>query len=206
MTRRRTRTHPLAALLFAAALPLAACGGGDAAEDAGVDDVALDDAGVDDMDNPLDVPGDEVIGGNPGPDEAVTEDIKITALQLAYPDDGLWEEGAEVPLYAAIANTGVTGDRLVDVVGEDFADAELLAADGAAGAIEVAEDDNVYLEPEGPPSVVLTGLDTTLRSSQSIPVTFVFEEAGEVTLEAPVASSPPGQGDFTAPEDPTTEN
>ncbi|MGY2083328.1 hypothetical protein [Blastococcus sp. SYSU DS0539] len=196
MTRRRTRTHPLAALLFAAALPLAACGGG---EDGG-------DVGVDDMDNPLDVPGDEVIGGNPGPDEAVTEDIKITALQLAYPEDGVWEQGEEVPLYAAIANTGVTGDRLIEVRGADFAGAELTGLEGTAGAIEVTEDDNVYLEPEGPPSVVLTDLDMSLRSSQSIPVTFVFEQAGEVTLEAPVASSPPGQGDFTAPEDPTTEN
>ena len=54
--------------------------------------------------------------------------------------------------------------------------------------------------------MVLTGLDTTLRSSQSIPVTFVFEEAGEVTLEAPVVSSPPGEGGFTAPQDPTPED
>ncbi|MGY1723933.1 copper chaperone PCu(A)C [Blastococcus sp. SYSU DS0533] len=193
---RRTRRHPLAALLLATTLPLAACGG----------EGGADSPGVDDQDNPLDVPGDEVIGGNPGPDEAATEDIKVTALQLAYPDDGVWEVGEDVQLYAAIANTGTTGDQLVEVRGDAFGGAELTPLDGAAGTIEVPEEDNVYLEPEGPPTVLLTDLSTELRSSQSIPVTFVFEQAGEVTLEAPVASEPPGQGDFEAPEDPTSEN
>jgi periplasmic copper chaperone A len=190
------RTHPIAALLLAAALPLAACGGeGDVAS-----------PGVEDLDNPLDVPGDEVIGGNPGPDEAVTQDIKITALGLAFPEDGLWEVGEDVRLYAAIANTGTTGDQLVDVRSDAFGGAELIPLDGAAGAIDVPEEDNVYLEPEGPPSVLLTDLQTELRSSQSVPVTFVFDQAGEVTMDAPVVSEPPGQGDFEAPEDPTAEN
>lgn len=188
---RRTRTNPLAALLLAAALPLAACGG-----------VAEEEESA----NPLEEFGTEVDGGNPGPDEAVTEDIKITALGLAYPEDGVWEVGEEVPLYAAIANTGSVGDQLVEVRSEAFAGAELVPLDGPAGTIEVPEDDNVYLEPEGPPSVILTGLSTDLRSSQSVPVTFVFEEAGEVTMEAPVVSEPPGQGDFDAPEDPTPED
>ncbi|MGY2005050.1 copper chaperone PCu(A)C [Blastococcus sp. SYSU DS1024] len=188
---RRTRTHPFAALLFAATLPLAACGG-----------VADEEESA----NPIEEIGTEVDGGNPGPDTAVTEDISITALGLAYPEDGVWEVGEDVQLYAAITNTGTTGDQLVEVRGEDFAGAELTALDGTDGAIDVPEEDNVYLEPEGPPSVVLTDLGTDLRSSQSIPVTFVFEQAGEVTMEAPVVSSPPGQGDFGAPEDPTGEN
>ncbi|MGY1828613.1 MULTISPECIES: copper chaperone PCu(A)C [unclassified Blastococcus] len=188
---RRSRRHPFAALLFATALPLAACG-----------TVAEEEESA----NPIEEFGTEVDGGNPGPDEAVTEDIKITALGLAYPEDEVWEVGEDVTLYAAIANTGTTGDQLIDVRGEDFAGAELTSLDGTDGAIDVPEEDNVYLEPEGPPSVVLTDLDTTLRSSQSIPVTFVFEEAGEITMEAPVVSAPPGQGDFEAPEDPTSEN
>ncbi|MGQ4819856.1 hypothetical protein ACQ1ZK_22760, partial [Enterococcus faecium] len=66
---RRPRTRPLAALLFAAALPLAACGGPEDDESA----------------NPMEDPGLEVDSGNPGPDDIVTEDIKITALQLAFP-------------------------------------------------------------------------------------------------------------------------
>lgn len=187
---RRPRTRPLAALLLAATLPLAACGGIDDEEEAAA---------------PLEEIGPEVDGGNPGPDEAVTADIKITALELAYPEDGVWEEGENVPLYAAITNTGTTGDRLLDVRGEDFAEARLVALDGTEGAIEINEEDNAYLEPPGPPSVILMGLTTSLRSSQSIPVTFVFEEGGEVTMEAPVSADPVGQGGFTAPQDPTPD-
>lgn len=151
----------------------------------------------------------EIVGGAAAPDEAVTEDLKIAALQLEFPEDGLHEEGADVTLYAALTNTGTTAYQLVDVVGPDFADARLIALDGEDGTIEVPEEDNAYLEPEGPPSVVLEDLDTSLRSSQSIEVTFVFEDSdgdlGEVTMEAPVAASPPGQGDFRAPEDPTSD-
>ena len=183
MTRLHPMRRPLAVAALAAVLPLTACN----------------------QDNPIANEGAEVEGGNVGADESVTEDIKLTGLQLAYPEDGQWEEGEDVPVYAAIANTGTTGDRLVDVRGDDFADAELIGLDGDSGAIDVTENDNVYLEPEGPPSVLLLDLQTSLRSSQSIPVTFVFEEGGEVTLEASVASEPPGQGDFEAPEDPSPE-
>ena len=34
----------------------------------------------------------------------------------------------------------------------------------------------------------------------------VFEDAGEVTMEAPVAADPPGQGGFEAPQDPTDDD
>lgn len=155
------------------------------------------------QDDPVEDEGTEVVGGNAAPDEAVTEDITITALELAFPEDGLWEEGDDVPLYAAIANTGNEGDRLVDVRGEEFGGAELVGHDGTAGSIEVREDDTLYLEPAGEPSVMLQDLETSLRSSQSIEVTFVLEGAGEVTMEAPVAAASPAEEPFTTPEDPT---
>lgn len=150
---------------------------------------------------------DPTVGGAAAPDKAVTEDLKVAALQLEFPEDGVHEEGDDVTLYAALANTGTTDYSLVDVTGPDFADARLLALDGSAGAIEVPENDNTYLEPEGPPSVIPNDLDTALRSSRSIEVTFVFEDVDgdrvDVTMEAPVAADPPGQGGFQAPEDPS---
>jgi copper(I)-binding protein len=149
---------------------------------------------------------DPIVGGAPAPDATVTEDLKINSLELEFPEDGLYEEGEDVTLYAAISNTGTMSHRLIDVEGPDFADAQLVADDGRDGAIEVAPDDNVYLEPEGPPSIVLLDLGTSLRSSQSVEVTFVFEDAGEVTMEAPVAAESPADGDFEAPEDPTGDN
>lgn len=176
--RTRTSRRWAAAAVTAAAVALTACG--------------EDDDG-------------EIVGGAAAPDEAVTEDLKIASLQLEFPEDGLHEVGDDVTLYAALTNTGTTAYRLVDVVGPDFADARLVAPDGSEGAIEVPENDNAYLQPEGPPSVVLEDLGTSLRSSQSIEVTFVFEDAGEVTMEAPVAPESPANGTFEAPEDPTGE-
>ena len=41
--------------------------------------------------------------------------------------------------------------------------------------------------PEGP-VVVLAGIDETLRSAESLPLTFTFERAGEVTVDAPVSA------------------
>lgn len=149
------------------------------------------------------------VGGAPEPDEAVTLDLEVNSLQLEFPEDGVHEEGEDVTLYAALTNTGTTAYQLVAVEGPEFSDARLVSADGSEGIVEIPENDNAYLEPEGPPSVVLEDLGTSLRSSQSLEVTFVFEDAdgnrGEVTMEAPVAADPPGQGDFGAPEDPSPE-
>lgn len=156
-------------------------------------------------DAPLETPGPEVVGGAAAPDERVNEDLSVNAVLLAYPGDGIWDEGEDVPLYAAVVNTGAEPVRLVDVRGEDFADARLIGEDGTDGALQVDEDDTLYLEPDGPPSVVLQDIDRSLRSSQSIPVTFVFEDAGEVTIEATVEPESPAGGAFTE-EDPTGED
>jgi hypothetical protein len=181
MTTPRPLRRTLAGAALAAVLPLTACS----------------------QDNPVANEGTEVPGGNAGRDVAVTEDITITGLRLAYPEDGQWEEGEDVPLHAAIANSGTFGDTLVDVRGRDFGDARLVDLAGREGEIDVTENDNVYLEPEGPPSVLLLDVGTSLRSSQSLSVTFVFEKAGEVTMDASVAASSPADGTFTSPQDPT---
>ncbi|NEM08267.1 copper chaperone PCu(A)C [Geodermatophilus normandii] len=145
--------------------------------------------------------------GAVGPDEAASEMIDVLQVQLAYPLDGVYEEGEDASLYFGIANDGTLEDDLLDVRGPDFTDAAL-TVDGRAAVIPVAPNDNVYVGAEGSPSVVLEDLQTTLRSSQSIPVTFVFEEAGEVTVDAMVAAEgqdPTPPFDFPDPaEDPTS--
>lgn len=158
------------------------------------------------QDNPVADEGAEVPGGAVGPDAMVTEDLSVLQVQLEYPLDGVYEEGEDARLFLGIANTGSTDDDLLDVRGPDFADAELLV-DGQPGVIRVPEDDNVYVGAEGAPSITLLGLERSLRSSQSIPVTLVFEDAGEVTLDVPVAAegqNPEPTFDFPDPaEDPT---
>lgn len=178
----------LAPLLLATALPLAACS----------------------QDAPLAQPGPEVRGGAVGPDTVVDEDVSLLQVQIEYPLDGVHDEGDDARLFFAVANTGDTPDRLVEVSGPDFAGASTEGADdGDSFAIDVPEDDNVYVGAEGEPVVVLEDLQRSLRSSQSIPVTFVFEQAGEVTLDAMVAAAgqnPTPTVDFPDPdEDPTDE-
>jgi periplasmic copper chaperone A len=152
---------------------------------------------------------DEVSGGTVGPNEAVSEDLKVLQVQIEFPLDGLHDEGDDARLFLAVTNTGREDDELVAVTGPDFADAAL-TVDGAAASIPVPANDNVYVGAEGAPAIVLEDLSTALRSSQSIPVTLEFEEAGEVTVEAMVAAegqTPAPTYDFPDPaEDPTPDN
>lgn len=166
--------------------------------------LSLSACGTDDA--PLDVPGEEVRGGAVGPDVDVTEDLGLRQVQLAFPEDGVYAEGEDAELHVGLTNTGQDAATLVDVRGPDFADATL-AVEGQPGAIEVAPDDNVYVGAEGAPEIVLQDLELPLRSSQSIPVTFVFAQAGEVTVDAVVAAEGQDPGapyDFPDPaEDPS---
>jgi periplasmic copper chaperone A len=125
--------------------------------------------------------------GAVGPDEAASEAIKLLQVQLEYPLDGVYDEGEDARLSLGIANGGTVEDDLLDVRGPDFTDADLIV-DGRAAVIPVPAGDTVHVDPEDSPSIVLQDLQTSLRSSQSIPVTFVFEEAGEVTVDAMVAA------------------
>ncbi|MBN1091140.1 copper chaperone PCu(A)C [Blastococcus sp. TML/M2B] len=151
---------------------------------------------------PLDVPGEEVRGGAVGPDADVTDDLGLRQVQLAWPADGVYTPGEDAELYLAVTNTGNRPAELVEVRGPDFDDAEL----PGDGTLTVDQQDTVYVGAEGAPSIVLEDLDRSLRSSQSIPVTFVFEDAGTVTVDVMVAAE--GQEvrpfDFADPaEDPT---
>jgi periplasmic copper chaperone A len=175
-----------AAVVLAAAVTLTGCG----------------------SDAPTQTPQAEVAGGAIGPDEAVSEDVKVLAVQLEYPLDGVYEVGEDASLYLGISNTGPEPDVLVDVTGPDFADARTTGAgDGDSLAVEVPADDNVYVGAEGEPALTLVDLGRTLRSSQSIPVTFTFQRAGTVTVDAMVAAEgqdPVPTFDFPDPaEDPT---
>jgi copper(I)-binding protein len=155
--------------------------------------------------DPVEVPGPEVSGGAVGPDEAVTGDLSVLQVQLEYPLDGVYEEGEDARLFLGIANSGARDDSLVGVEGP-FADA--VDGDGGEFSIAVPADDNVYVGAEGASSITLVGLQRSLRSSQSIPVTLEFARAGEVTIDAMVAAegqTPEPPYDFPDPaEDPST--
>lgn len=125
-----------------------------------------------------------------GPDAEVTDDLEALQVQLVYPEDGVYDVGEDAPLQLGLANSGTQEYVLTDVRGEDFGGATITAEDGA-GEIPVPAGENVYVGEEGAPTVVLEDLAVELRSSQSIPVTLVFGDAGEVEIEAMVSGEEP---------------
>jgi copper(I)-binding protein len=138
---------------------------------------------------PIETPQAEVVGGAVGPDAQVSDAVKVLAVHLEHPLDGVYEPGEDASLYLGISNTGADPDVLVGVTGPGFADARTSGAgDGSTLAIAVPADGNVYVGAEGQPALTLIDLGRTLRSSQSIPVTFTFQRAGTVTVNAMVAA------------------
>ncbi|MGY1737290.1 hypothetical protein [Geodermatophilus sp. SYSU D00684] len=177
-TRHSTRVRGWV-LAAGSALAVAGCGG--------IDDEA-----------PLEDPGPEVEGGAIGPDLRIGEDLTLAQVQLEYPLDGLYEEGEDARLFFAITNSGGQAASLVDVSGPDFGGVRVEGTGGSGLPFRIDANDNLYVGAEGPPDVTLLDLDRSLRSSQSIPVTFTFAEAGEVTIEVPVSAE---EQDPTPPYD-----
>ena len=137
---------------------------------------------------PEETPGGEVRGGAVGPDVRVSEDVSLLQVQLEYPLDGVYEVGEDARLFMAVSNTGGDPVTLTDISGPDFGGVAVTTEEGTGLPLTVDPQDNLYVGAEGPPEVVLLDLGQELRSSQSIPVTFTFAEAGEVTIEVPVSA------------------
>lgn len=154
-------------------------------------------------------PGPEVAGGNAGVDERVSADIKVLDVELEYPLDGAYERGEDASLYLAISNTSSAPDSLLEVTGPDFSHVRVTGDSGAL-PVDVPANDTVYIGAEGEPAIELVDLNRTLHSSESFPVTFRFETAGTVTVQAMVAAEgqrPSPTYDFPDPDgDPTGDS
>lgn len=166
-----TPSRRLAAALIGAGLVLGACG--------------------EDEDNPLQDDELEVQGGAVGPDVMVNEDLELLQVQLEYPLDGVYEEGEDARLFFAVSNNGSEPATITDISGPGFSGVQVEKTDGRGLPLQVDANDNLYVGAEGPPNVTLLDLDQSLRSSQSIPVTFTFAEAEEVTVDVMVSAQEP---------------
>ena len=118
--------------------------------------------------------------------------------------EGAWARasigGSKVSaVYLVVTNRGEEADRLL---GAETGRARhtmihrSVVEDGVAkmrhaGAVEVPPGGSVRLEPGGL-HVMLTGVAPPLEAGERIPVTLVFERAGERVLSVPVRRSPPG--------------
>jgi periplasmic copper chaperone A len=97
--------------------------------------------------------------------------------------------------YVTIRNTGAEADRLVSIKTPAAARPEVHAMEEeggvmkmrSAGSLDIPPGEEVRLEPGGM-HIMLMKLRQPLKEGDSIPITFIFGEAGEITVTAPIAS------------------
>lgn len=126
--------------------------------------------------------------GGPGV-EASVGDMELRNIRLDNPPAGIYGIGSAALLGVAMVNDGGDDDRLVGVTGPDFTGAVVDENPASSDpGITIPAGETVFTDGPDGPVLVLVGIDETLVSSESLEVTFTFEEAGEVTVEAPVSA------------------
>ena len=97
--------------------------------------------------------------------------------------------------YVTIRNTGEQPDRLIRVETPVTAQSEVheMVHEGGAmkmrpaGPLEIPAGGVLRFAPGGELHIMLMALKEPLKEGASLPLTLVFESAGEITLEAPIA-------------------
>jgi copper(I)-binding protein len=110
----------------------------------------------------------------------------------ARPTVGTARPGAA---YVTLRNTGDQLEKLVDISTPVAAHSEVhemtleggVMKMGPAGPLEIPPGEEVRLEPGGK-HIMLMQLQQPLQEGESVPITFTFREAGEITVNAPIAS------------------
>ncbi|MGY1615133.1 copper chaperone PCu(A)C [Geodermatophilus sp. SYSU D00691] len=135
-----------------------------------------------------------------GPSAQIGE-IELRAVELAHPNAGSYSPGDDAELRMAIVNDGDQEDTLTEISGTSFSRIRLTGSASGTGApapdggtttgagdgITIPADSVVYLG-ENSETVTLVDLGEELLPSQTVELTFTFQEAGEVTLDVPVAA------------------
>jgi copper(I)-binding protein len=144
--------------------------------------------------------------------QVVVGDIELREVQLAYPTDGSYTAGDDAELTMAIVNNGTDDDALTGITGTGFSEVRVTGsasgtvaapttsaaptsssapASGTGGPraldITIPADSSVFLG-ENAPTVTLVGLGQDLTPAQTLPLTFTFQRAGDVTVNVPVAA------------------
>lgn len=113
--------------------------------------------------------------------------VRNARLQTLEGDENSIAAGGNATLFFWLTNDGLTADSLVSVSSSAAASVEL------GGEITVAPQSRVDLGEESDTQVVVTGLTTDLHYGQTIPLTFTFQQAGQLTtnvaIEVPVERS-----------------
>jgi copper(I)-binding protein len=145
--------------------------------------------------------------------------LAIRDAQFAVPTKGVYPAGGTAELRLTIVNTGATDDELSEVTSPVAEDVEIngdrslparraLLVGGGGGATSsssvtvtstrtTSSSARATSTSSAPPpvelgkaTIVLKGLNTALYSGKTYPVTFVFRNAGSVTIQLPIANPP----------------
>jgi copper(I)-binding protein len=129
--------------------------------------------------------------------QAQVGDVTLRQARLESPRGGSYERGDDAELLAAIVNSGPDTETLLDIEGEGFGGVEIRSSTtgattgtgsgNASGQIEIPAGTTIFLGSDGY-SVTLTDLEEPLTTGKYLEVTFVFENAGEVTVPVTVAN------------------
>lgn len=112
--------------------------------------------------------------------------IAVRNVVVLAPERGeLYEAGSDVEAALTLTNDGPEDDRLVGATSPSAASVELLEEGSAVDAVDLPRlgttGDTVSLR--------LTGLTEDLRPGQYLEISLQFENNGEVTVGAPVATT-----------------
>jgi len=117
--------------------------------------------------------------------------LALRDIRILYPSGGTYAAGSTAQLVLAVANQGLAEDTLIEVTGEFFDDAAVPTDDaGDEASVEVGVPAQGILQfgTTEFPSIELSDLSEEISVSEIVSLTFVFEQAGEVTVEVPVAN------------------
>lgn len=111
-------------------------------------------------------------------------DIAVRAVRVEYPSSGSYPAGDSARLEFTVVNENVLEpDALIDVSSPAF-DGEPDSAEGLP--IDLPTGQDISFQADGI-TLELTDLSAELLPSVQVEVTFVFQNAGAVTVRAPVA-------------------
>ena len=128
-------------------------------------------------------------------------DLALRNIQIIFPTTGAYNEGDTARLAMTVVNRTIAQDRLLEVTGDFFERASVPSDDTesedtesddteAEASVETAipAEAGVLFGTSDSPPIELEDLTERLIPAQTVSITFVFETAGEVTVEVPVAN------------------
>ena len=127
--------------------------------------------------------------------QALAHDYKAGTLTIEHPRTTAMP-GSNAAVYLTVRNDGAEADRLLGAKTQIAGAAELHVSNDVSGAMQMRPVDGIDLPAgaevalqQGGSHIMLIGLTTTLTENGMVPLTLVFEKAGEVQVELDIEAA-----------------